>query len=142
MGLTQDTSSITAAAEAHMSSYSAVLTSNDFKTSAERGAKMATYYLPTISFFMDGTITELAGQSNYASLISGTLDKLEGLPGVKGHRVEAIGENSAIIWLFLEVNGLETSNVYFFRRMEDKTEGFEGGIFDGETWVLKQMAKQ
>jgi hypothetical protein len=142
MGIKQDTAAIIAAAEAHNSSYAAVLTSNDFKTSAERGVKMATYYLPTVSFFIDGQKMELSGQSNYASLISGTLDKVEGLPGVRGQRVDAISENSAIVWLLLESHGVEISNVYFFRRLEDGTEGFEGGIFDGETWLLKQLAKE
>lgn len=77
------------------------------------------------------------------SLISGPLDKLDGFePKVTGHKVEAVGENSAIIWLFLDIDGNEMSNVYFFRRMHDGTGGFEGGIFDGEMWMLKQLGKE
>lgn len=56
-------------------------------------------------------------------------------------KVEAVGENSAIIWLMLEVKGIEISNVYSFRRRKDGTEGFAGGIFDGESWLLKQLGK-
>lgn len=61
---------------------------------------------------------------------------------MRGHKVEAVGENSAIIWLFLGVDGMEMSNVYFFRRTENGHEGFEGGIFDGEMWLLKQLAEK
>ncbi|RHZ43217.1 fungal specific transcription factor domain-containing protein [Aspergillus thermomutatus] len=142
MALKTDTASILAAAETHILSYCADLTSPIFKTSSERAAKMATYYLPTISFFTEGTITQLSDRSLYVQLIAGPLDKLGGLPEVKGHKVEAVGENSAIIWLVLEVKGIEISNVYFFRKMEDGAEGFEGGIFDGEIWMLKQLAKE
>ncbi|KAJ5624051.1 hypothetical protein N7510_000360 [Penicillium lagena] len=142
MVLKQDTTGISAAAETHIVSYSADLTSPVFKTSAQRAAKMATYYLPTISFFANGNITQLSDPSLYVQLISGPLDRLGGLPEVRGHRVEAVGEDSAIIWLLLRVNGVEISNVYFFRRTENGAEGFEGGIFDGEIWLLKQLAKE
>lgn len=141
MALKPDTASILAAAETHILSYCADLTSPVFKTSFDRATKMATYYLPTISVFTEETITQLSDPSLYAQLIAGPLDKLGGLPEVKGHKVEAVGENSAIIWLMLEVTGIEISNVYFFRRMEDGTEGFAGGIFDGESWLLKQLGK-
>ena len=141
MALKQDTTSIIAAAEKHMASYAADLTSAAFKDSVERATKMATYYLPTISCFANGNITQISDPSLYVSLISGPLDKLQGLPEVNGYRVEAVGESSAIIWLFLGVNGLDIPNLYFFRRMEDGTEGFEGGIFDGEMWLLKQLGK-
>ena len=50
-----------------------------------------------------------------------------------------MGEHSAIVWLFVVVEGVEISNVYFFRRKEDGAVGFEGGIFDGEAWLLKQL---
>lgn len=77
------------------------------------------------------------------SLIAGPLDKLGNLLcEVEGHKVEAVGENTAIIWLFLHVAGVEISNVYFFRKMEDGVEGFEGGIFDGEMWLLNQLVKR
>lgn len=142
MALKQDTADIIAAAEIHIVSYVADLTSLVFKTPTERATKMATYYLPTISCFANGAITPLSDPSLYVPLIAGTLDKLEGLPEVSGHRVEAVGENSAIIWLFLQVKGLEISNLYFFRKMEDGTQGFEGGIFDGEMWLLKQLEKE
>lgn len=102
---------------------------------------MPTYYLPTIFFFTDGTITQLCDPSHFVQLIAGPLDTLGGLPEVKGHLVESVSENSAIIWLSLEVHGIEISNVYFFRRMGDGTQGFEGGIFDGEIWLLKQLGK-
>lgn len=104
---------------------------------------MATYYLPTISFFANGSITQLSDPSLYVSLISRPLEKLDGLPvEVTGHKVEAVGETSAIIWLFMNVDGNEMSNVYFFRIMDDGTAGFEGGIFDGEMWMLKQLGKE
>lgn len=141
MALTQDTVGISAAAKTHIVSYSADLTSPVFKTSTERAAKMATYYLPTISFFADGNITQLSDPSLYVPLISRPLDRLRDLPEVRGHRVEAVGENSAIVWLSLRVDGVEISNVYFFRRTDNGAEGFEGGIFDGEMWLLKQLAK-
>ena len=142
MALTQDTVGITAAAKTHIVSYAADLTSSVFKNSTERAAKMATYYLPAISFFADGNITQLSDPSLYVPLISGPLDRLRGLPEVRGHRIEAVSENSAIIWLSIRVDGVEISNVYFFRRMDNGTEGFEGGIFDGEMWLLKQLAKK
>ncbi|KAJ5397130.1 hypothetical protein N7509_005243 [Penicillium cosmopolitanum] len=143
MAIKQDTTAITAAAEVHIVSYVADFTSPTFKTSIERATKMATYYLPTISFFASGSITQLSDPSHYVSLISGPLDKLDGFePKVTGHKVEAVGENSAIIWLFLDIDGNEMSNVYFFRRMHDGTGGFEGGIFDGEMWMLKQLGKE
>ncbi|KAJ5151433.1 uncharacterized protein N7482_010685 [Penicillium canariense] len=142
MALKQDTVSIRAAAKTHIVSYSADLTSPVFQNSTERAAKLATYYLPTISFFADGSINQLSDPSLYVPLISGPLDRLGGLPEVRGHRVEAVGENSAIIWLSLRVDGLEIVNVYFFRRMENGAEGFEGGIFDGEMWLSKQLAKE
>jgi hypothetical protein len=142
MALKQDTVSISAAAKAHIVAYSNDLTSTVFKTSTERATKMATYYLPTISFFADGSITQLSDPSLYVPLISGPLDKLNGLPEVRGHRVEAVSENSAIIWLSLKTDGFEIYNVYFFRRMDNGAEGFEGGIFDGEMWLLKQLANK
>ncbi|CAI7663986.1 unnamed protein product [Penicillium pancosmium] len=136
MAAKQDTTAITAAAEAHIVSYIADFTSPIFKTSIERATKMATYYLPTISFFANGSITQLSDPSHYVSLISGPLDKVDGFePKVAGHKVEAVGENSAIIWLFLNIDGNEI-------RMGDGTEGFEGGIFDGEMWMLKQLGKE
>ncbi|KAJ5770380.1 uncharacterized protein N7511_002431 [Penicillium nucicola] len=140
MAIKQDTIVISAAAKNHIVSYCAALTSPLFKSSTERATKMATYYLPTISLFANGNITQLSDPSQYVALIAEPLDRLKGIPEVTGHRVEAIGENSAIIWLSLEVNGVEISNVYFFRRMDDGAEGFEGGIFDGELWLLKQLA--
>ncbi|KAJ5378006.1 uncharacterized protein N7496_005415 [Penicillium cataractarum] len=139
MTVKQDTASVIAAAESHILSYCADLTSSKFNTSTERATKMATYYLPAISCFADGAITQLCDPSLYVLLIAGPLDKLGGLPELRGHRVEAVSENSAIIWLFLEVDGIAISNVYFFRQMENGTQGFEGGIFDGESWLLKQL---
>ncbi|KAJ5587343.1 uncharacterized protein N7459_003108 [Penicillium hispanicum] len=141
MAITQDTTRITAAAETHIVSYIADLTSPVFKSMEERAAKMATYYLPTISCFFDGNITQLSDPSLYGQLISAPLERLGFLPRVRGHKVEAVGENSAIVWLFLSANEVEISNVYFFRRMENGAEGFEGGMFDGEAWLLKQLAK-
>lgn len=141
MAVKQDTTSISAAAEKHIIAYSADITSAVFKSSTERAAKLATYYLPTISCFANGNITQLSDTSLYVPLISGPFDRLGGLPEVRGHKVEAVGENSAIIWLSLGVNEMEMSNVYFFR-MEDEAQGFEGGIFDGEMWLLKQLGKR
>lgn len=142
MALKQDTADIIAAAESHIISYCAALTSTSFMTPIDRATEMATYYLPNVSLFADGSITQLSDPSHFVQLIAGPLDRLGGLPDVKGHRVEGVSENSAIIWLLLEVNGIETSNLYFFRRTGDGTEGFEGGIFDGEIWLLKQLAKE
>lgn len=64
-------------------------------------------------------ITQLSDPSLYIPLISGPLDKPGGIPEVRGHRVEAIGEKSAIIWLSFRMEGVEMSNVYFFRRKEN-----------------------
>ncbi|KAJ5131624.1 hypothetical protein N7448_005782 [Penicillium atrosanguineum] len=142
MALKQDTFSISAAAKTHIVSYSADLTSPVFQNTTERAAKMATYYLPTISFFAGGNITQLSDPLRYVPLISGPLDRLKGLPEVRGHRVGAVGENSAIIWLSLQIDGIEISNVYFFRRTDNGADGFEGGIFDGEMWLLKQLGNK
>jgi hypothetical protein len=141
MALKQDLTSITTAAESHILSYCADITSSTFTTSTERAAKLATYYLPTISLFAGGPPTQLSDPSLFVQLISGPLDKVEGLAlEVIGHRVEAVAENSAIIWLSLRVdNKVEVSNLYFFRKGEDGEAGFEGGIFDGEAWLLKQL---
>ncbi|KAL2842386.1 hypothetical protein BJY01DRAFT_216480 [Aspergillus pseudoustus] len=141
--LKQDTTSIIAAAEKHITSYCADLTSPAFKTSTERAASLSIYFLPTISFFADGAITELSDPSLFVQLISGPLDKIQGLViEVTGHRVEAVAENSAIIWLTLKIDGIEVSNIYFFRRrIEDGATGFEGGIFDGEMWLLKKLRR-
>ncbi|KAL3481697.1 hypothetical protein BJX99DRAFT_253224 [Aspergillus californicus] len=139
MSLKQDTTSITAAADAHMTSYCTVLLSPSFKTSIERATKMAAYYLPEISCFMEGQLIKISDPSLYVPLIAGPLDKLAGLPEVTGHRVEAVGENSAIVWLSMKVDKWEMSNVYFYRRTADGAAGFEGGIFDGETWILNQL---
>ncbi|PWY82585.1 hypothetical protein BO83DRAFT_434222 [Aspergillus eucalypticola CBS 122712] len=128
MARKQDTAVITAAAERHILSYCADLTSPVYQTSTQRAAKLATYYLPSISILTDGTMTRLSDPSQYAELIAGPLDKVGSLPRVGGHRIDAISENSAIIWLFLEVNGMEISNVYFFRNMGNGVEGFEGGF--------------
>ena len=98
MALKPETASILAAAETHILSYCADLTPHVFETSFDRAAKMATYYLPTISVFTEETTTQVFDPSLYAQLIAGPLDKLGGLPEVKGHKVEAVGENSAIIW--------------------------------------------
>jgi hypothetical protein len=142
MALKQDSAGLIAAAENHITSYCAALTSPPFIAQPDRATKMATYYLPTITFFVDGTITQLSAPSHFVQLIAAPLGRLGGLPDVKGHRVEAFPENSAIIWLSLEVHGIEILNVYFFRRMGDGSQGFEGGIFDGEIWLLKQLSKE
>jgi hypothetical protein len=141
MALKQDLTSITTAAESHILSYCADITSPTFPTSTEHAAKLAMYYLPAISLFAGGAPTHLSDQSLLVQLISGPLDKIRGLAlEVIGHRVEAVAENSAIIWLSLRVdNKVEVSNLYFFRKGEDGRAGFEGGIFDGEAWLLKQL---
>ncbi|OAA62375.1 hypothetical protein LEL_10711 [Akanthomyces lecanii RCEF 1005] len=142
MSVKQDTSSVIAAAERHIIAYCSDLTSPKFKTSNERAAKMATYYLPKISFFANGVITQLSDPSLYVQLIEGPLDKLKGIPEVKGHEVKAFAEHSAVIWVSFKVEGIEISNVYFFRQMNNGAQGFEGGIFDGETWLLQQLANR
>ncbi|KAL3486505.1 hypothetical protein BJX62DRAFT_241927 [Aspergillus germanicus] len=141
MALKQDLTSITTAAESHILSYCADTTSPTFRTSTERAAKLATYYLPTISLFAGGPPTQLSDQSLLVQLLSGPLNKIQGLAlEIIGHRVEAVAENSAIIWLSLRVdNKVEVSNLVFFRKREDGKAGFEGGIFDGGAWLLKQL---
>ncbi|CEL11351.1 hypothetical protein ASPCAL14454 [Aspergillus calidoustus] len=139
--LKQDLTNITTAAEKHILAYSVDITSPNFPTSTERAAKLSTYYLPSISFFAGGAPIQLSDPSLFVQLISGPLDRIQGLAlDVIGHRVEAVAENSAIIWLTLRVDDkVEVSNVYFFRKGEDGKAGFEGGVFDGEVWLLKQL---
>lgn len=139
MAIKQDTTSISAAAETHMASYCADLLSSDFHTSIKRATKMATYYLPKTSFSTEEQIIQISDPSLIVQLIAGVLDKVGCLPEVIGHRVEAVGENSAIIWLSLKVDKWETSNVYFYRKTANGAGGFEGGIFDGEMWIMKQL---
>lgn len=137
----QDTTNILAAAEKFIHSYAVDLSSPSFKTSSERAAKMATYYLPTVVSLVNGSITEISGPAEFGAIIRAALDALGDLPEVTGHKVDAVSVNSAIIWLSLRIKGVEMSNVYFFRKMEDGAEGFEGGIFDGESWLLGQLGK-
>jgi hypothetical protein len=80
MALKQDTAGIIAAAESHITSYCATLSSPSFPTSTGRATKMTTYYLPTISFFTDGTIIQLSDPSHFVQLISGPLDRFEVFP--------------------------------------------------------------
>lgn len=137
----QDTTNILAAAEKFIQSYAADLTSLSFKTSSERAAQMATYYLPTVVSLVNGSITEISGPAEFGAIIRAALDALGDLPEVTGHRVDAVSVNSAIIRLSLRLKDVQMSNVYFFRKMEDGVEGFEGGIFDGESWLLGQLGK-
>lgn len=139
MSIKQDTTSISAAAEAHMTSYCAELLSPDFKTSIDRATKMATYYLPKTCFSTEEQMVQLSDPSLLVQLIAGALDKAGCLPVVIGHRVEAVGVNSAIIWLSLKMDKWEMSNLYFYRKTADGAVGFEGGIFDGEAWIMKQL---
>ncbi|GAM36543.1 hypothetical protein TCE0_018f05708 [Talaromyces pinophilus] len=141
MTIKQDTTDIIAVAEKFIQSYVAVLTTASFKNSSERAAKMATYYLPAVVSLVNGSITEISGPSDFEKIIRAALDRLGDLPEVAGYKVDAVSENSAIIWLSLSTKGMEMSNVYFFRRMEDGARGFEGGIFDGEVWLLSQLGK-
>ena len=84
---------------------------------------------------------EISGPSDFEKIIRAALDRLGDLPEVAGYKVDAVSENSVIIWLSLSTKVMEMSNVYFFRRMEDGARGFEGGIFDGEVWLLSQLGK-
>ncbi|KAJ0415402.1 hypothetical protein BJY00DRAFT_317827 [Aspergillus carlsbadensis] len=137
----QDLRSIAIAAERHIRAYSADLISPSYPTSTARAAKLATYYLAAISLFTGGAPTQLSDPSLFAQFIAGPLERIQGLAlDVVGHRVEPVAENSAIIWLMLRVDGrAEVSNVYFFRRGDDGEVGFEGAIFDGELWLLRQL---
>lgn len=137
----QDTTNILTAAEKFIHSYAVDLSSPSFRTSSERAAKMATYYLPTVVSLVNGSITEISGPTEFGAIIRAALDALGDLPEITGHKVDAVSVNSAIIWLSLRIKGVEMSNVYFFRKMEDGAEGFEGGIFDGESWLLGQLGK-
>lgn len=141
MTIRQDTADIIAVAEKFIQSYVAVLTTPSFKNSSERAAKMATYYLPAVVSLVNGSITEISGPSEFEKIICAALDRLGDLPEVTGYKVDAVSENSAIIWLSLSTKGMGMSNVYFFRRTEDGARGFEGGIFDGEVWLLSQLVK-
>jgi hypothetical protein len=143
MAIKQNTTAITTAAETFILSYATDLTSPMFKTTSSRASKMATYYLPTVISLINGTMTEISGPSEFESIILRALDCLAGHGAVEvtGHKVDAVSKNSAIIWLSLKVEGVQMSNVYFFRRMENGAEGFEGGIFDGEMWLLSQLGK-
>lgn len=138
MAFKQDTTRISAAAESHMASYCDDLLSPNFTTSIERATKMATYYLPNTSFSMEEKILQIPDPSLIAQMIAGVLDKVGCLPEIIGQRVEAVGENSALIWLSFKVGEWETSNVYLYRKTANGA-GFEGGIFDGEMWIMKQL---
>jgi hypothetical protein len=137
---------ITAAAEAHTISYIAVLLSAT--TTTLRAASMATYYLPNVGSFVNGSVTIVSGPADCTAAITATLDNLETDNGrikyfeEKGHTVKVVGEGSAIVDITFRRKGIVWTNVYFFRRMESGEVGWEGGIFDGEARMLRELAKE
>jgi len=137
---------IAAAAEAHMVSYIDVLLSPIYTTTTSRAEKMASYYFPKVVAFVDGNIIQVSESAQFTTMIVGTLDTLETDKGMlleeKEHRVEVVGENSAIVWLTWKGKELVWTNTYFFRRMESGEMGFEGGNMDGEMWVVRELAKE
>ena len=139
MSITQDTTAIAIAATSHITSYITALTSPN-KTPTARATEMATYYHSPITFFANGTITQLTEASSYVGLISGPLEQIgDKVLKVTGYRVEPVSEKSAVIWMDVQVKEASISNVYFFRVNGEGKGGFEGGIFDGEMWLLSQI---
>lgn len=53
-----------------------------------------------------------------------------------------MGEGSAIVDITFRRKGIVWTNVYFFRRIESGEVAWEGGIFDGEARVLRELAKE
>jgi hypothetical protein len=135
-----------AAAKAHTVSYIAELLSPAFATSKERATKMASYYLPTVISFVGGTITRISDPAVMIPAIVGVLDELDTSEGMyleeDWHRIEVVGDRSAIVWIAFRRKGIVWTNVYFFRIMESGEVGWEGGNFDGEMWMRKQLAKK
>jgi hypothetical protein len=66
---------IAAVVEAHTISYIAVLLSTT--TTSLRAASMATYYLPNVGNFVDGSVTIVSGPADCMGAIMATLDNLE-----------------------------------------------------------------
>jgi hypothetical protein len=143
MPATQD---IATAAEAHTVSYIAVLLSTT--TTPLRAASMATYYLPNVASFIDGSAAMMSGQADCTAAIEATLENLETDNGrikyfeEKGHTIKVIGEGSAIVDITFRRKGIVWTNMYFFRRKESGEVGWEGGIFDGEARMLRELAKE
>jgi hypothetical protein len=137
---------IAAAAEAHTVLYIAELVSPTHLTSTLRATKMASYYLPNITSFAGGSITQVSDSVLLTALIVSTLEKLETDKGMlleeMEHRVDVLGEGSAIVWITWKRKELVWTNVHFFRRTETGSNGWEGGIFDGEVWVMKKLAEE
>jgi len=137
---------IAAAAEAHTVSYIAVLLSTT--TTPLRAASMATYFLPNVGSFIDDSVAMTSGQKDCTAAIEGTLENLETDNGIikyfeeKGHTIKVVGEASAIIDITFRRKGIVWTNVYFFRRKESGEVGWEGGIFDGEARMLRELAKE
>jgi hypothetical protein len=139
MALEQDIASVV---EAHTLSYiAAILSPATVDTQAD---KMATHFLPTTSSFADGSIIPIPDQATCTSIIKSTLENLSTEEGnnlaVKGHRTEAVEENSAIAWITFEKKGVVWSNVYLFRRLQSGEIGWEGCNFDGEMRALRELA--
>jgi hypothetical protein len=137
---------IAGAAEAHTTSYIDAIVSPTVGTTTEHATLMASHYLPTIVSFAEGAVSSVSDPTLFPSIIAGVLDKLETDKGnrieVKEHRIEVVGEKSAIAWITLMRKGIVWTNVYFFRILESGDEGWEGGIFDGENGMLRQLATE
>lgn len=142
MAANQDISSL---AEAHTVSYIEAIISPAYTTSLSRATKMASFYLPNIAAFTNGAVSQLSDPAILVTLIADILAKLETGNGLgikeKEHRVETVGERSAIAWITLTREEIVWTNVYFFRRLESGEVGWEGGITDGEMGMLKQLGK-
>lgn len=107
---------------------------------------MASYYLPTIAVFAEGNVTSISDSAIYPTMIAGVLEKLDADGGMKievvEHMVNVVSETSAIVWITLKSKGIVWTNVYFFRRTESGKDGWEGGIFDGENRMLRELRKE
>lgn len=137
---------IAAAVEAHTVSYISILLSPTFSNPTSRATKMAEYSLPTIAFFTDGDIVHLSDPAIFISAMAGNLAKLETDEGMcmeeVEHRVEVVGRGSALAWITWRRKGIVWTNVHFYRRMESGEVGWEGGNFDGETQMMRQLAEE
>lgn len=139
----QDLSAVIAAAKAHTKSYIDILLSPTSQDNEKRATLMGSYYLSNLVAFSAGSILPVNDQGTVVAVIKDTLDKLDihqGTPLVlREYRVEGVAEASAIVSIVFDKGAITWTNIYFFRILENGEKGYEGGIFDGEVWVLKQL---
>lgn len=137
-------SDVISAAKAHTASYLEALLSPTKISCSERADKMASHYLPRSSVFMDGEIlsTSAAGELSPATAnVLNLLDTEKGLCiEMKSQDIKAIGEDSAIVSVTYVRKGKEFLAVYFYRRLASGEHGLEGGNFDQEARMLRELA--